>query len=1273
MVNSGKQENTTYRTPSPLGLQLVAFTAGSAVMAPGLGPRLRHLLDQFSAELAPVAQQHDNVAMALSALKEQVDLTFVRVKRKRAGRPHMAQVDKVRRVQNQLQWTRRKLRRVQEKLRALTCGKNAASQNRMTPEFLTKVALSSPTTCGRAFASAWRDLVGVRKQGCCRTTIAKIRDAFVETIKEMRAMESQRSVAKCLAASQERRRSALGSSALLPGSAALALESAHPSCVAAILHIHDEASLRLRSDTDISGGGPSRSRSSKVQQHCVWLHVVGQPVIRWLAELDPLGDKTARTLACSVRKVLLLIAQAISAGFSVHDRPPWVVHILVGDAITTNAAVARILLSWVRQHPLPAQPRYFLIVVQCASHQANLVVASTVIGRAAFVAARESAAYSACDWDKRLQRDGTFPGKSVCGAIVRFFKYLVSDYYSDFLTNLRDIANSVQSGPPCADGEGQRWERLSRLYGPSVIPEQLLFLLDRGLDSWTHSVPAGLLPDQEIERLEEVRDGLYELLRKRLLCVDEHPTLSRMFTFTTHLEAFLLMHLLGCVPGLVKLRGVKPRDRARKRVTKVLAFFASPSVGQYLRRTALSLQLVAHVSALCAQLKEGPEPLLVRLAKGAVIERLGEDFGKILSMLHFDPDLDVVGAFTLLLGTAVEVATRYEQYKIWPFAAWELCAKFNQHGYLTACHDFVLAEPERLDEGFGLPLQRLARSVGDNVARQVQWLLSDPVQDAIVFAFESSAVSSLPVERAFAETKRSEAPRLCHVATAGRNQILRQFLRHREELLAVAAESARALRQAMAMRVESLAWELRPDLAEGARNGESVMRTREYVQANEPALRDEIWRRRRQAAAVVEQAANPEMPISTADWNAWFRTHEDEFYARMRDAPATRRRLNRRMFASPDTPQPVPRLGPRQPTVAARRLSDLCRILWGRSGWYLVECELNHRLLFFLYVFSKRTYVVDFSSMRAKGPHFVIRDNDARNIHTLLSPLDQVDFRNGRRVFEVVVSASATPGSVHLEVVRARLVDRPLRSNCTRQRKERSREKGEESEEEHDDGDDSDQQAFAAVAKDVHSSSSGSSCPSVDTDIDSGVEEPIKTSERKEDDALASDLEEEDDGVDTEEIGEASNTGVCRRSAVVEKMPAGTWTVWQSLWFYMTKTPGYTDMKMWVKGSLRNNTSGLGTKNLSKTITPKHYGDEWDTPWRSKLLLRSWALWRCKEWANLQTSRQREFQQEFERLERDLASARRSEPGRFLLGSQGAERLLSSWVPDLVVRLKAGS
>ena len=71
------------------------------------------------------------------------------------------------------------------------------------------------------------------------------------------------------------------------------------------------------------------------------------------------------------------------------------------------------------------------------------------------------------------------------------------------------------------------------------------------------------------------------------------------------------------MPDLLQMRGTQPRERNRKRVGRVWAFMARSDTDQYLRPTCLSLQVAAHVNALCAQLREG-EPLLVRISKGAV-------------------------------------------------------------------------------------------------------------------------------------------------------------------------------------------------------------------------------------------------------------------------------------------------------------------------------------------------------------------------------------------------------------------------------------------------------------------------------------------------------------------------------------------------------------------------------------------------------------------------------------------------------------------------------
>ena len=83
---------------------------------------------------------------------------------------------------------------------------------------------------------------------------------------------------------------------------------------------------------------------------------------------------------------------------------------------------------------MPHRLRYFLIVIRCASHQANLAVTSAVTGRAACTAARCARPAALC---ARQDDDSESPHRTVCGAIVRLFKYMISDYYTDFAANLR--------------------------------------------------------------------------------------------------------------------------------------------------------------------------------------------------------------------------------------------------------------------------------------------------------------------------------------------------------------------------------------------------------------------------------------------------------------------------------------------------------------------------------------------------------------------------------------------------------------------------------------------------------------------------------------------------------------------------------------------------------------------------------------------------------------------------------------------------------------------
>ncbi len=135
--------------------------------------------------------------------------------------------------------------------------------------------------------------------------------------------------------------------------------------------------------------------------------------------------------------------------------------------------------------------------------------------------------------------------------------------------------------------------------------------------------------------------------------------------------------------------------------------------------------------------------------------------------------------------------------------------------------------------------------------------------------------------------------------------------------------------------------------------------------------------------------------------------------------------------------------------------------------------------------------------------------------------------------------------------------------------------------------------------------------------------------------------------------------------------PAGTWTIWESLWFYATKVEGYTDMKIWIRAPLRQPPpAGMGTRSMSRTLTPHRYGDTWSDPWRTLLLLRAWALWRAgwHGWIGGHPGRSREHAKERSAFEADLRAAHGDGPGP-LLGSPLADDLLRQWAPQVHQRV----
>ena len=122
------------------------------------------------------------------------------------------------------------------------------------------------------------------------------------------------------------------------------------------------------------------------------------------------------------------------------------------------------------------------------------------------------------------------------------------------------------------------------------------------------------------------------------------------------------------------------------------------------------------------------------------------------------------------------------------------------------------------------------------------------------------------------------------------------------------------------------------------------------------------------------------------------------------------------------------------------------------------------------------------------------------------------------------------------------------------------------------------------LEKDVRGSSGASSCPSVDTDAESGLDDLVvaATEPVSAPDAGASDLEDPDGGEREARPGAAAEERGPRH-------PAGTWVIWSNTWCYITKTPPWKDVKCNIRHALRNEAGGVGTRELSKTLTPAHY------------------------------------------------------------------------------------
>ena len=146
-------------------------------------------------------------------------------------------------------------------------------------------------------------------------------------------------------------------------------------------HVHDEASMKLRSFDPTLPNRPVRSRQSKIQNNCVHLHLQ-EFSSEWFQELQPMLRKDGPSRTKSLSSVISGIARVLSSTPQGKREILRCVHVLTGDSVNTNEnAVRRLLFHFVRHSRWEDFTlEYRLVVWRRASHLANLCTMTAIRG-----------------------------------------------------------------------------------------------------------------------------------------------------------------------------------------------------------------------------------------------------------------------------------------------------------------------------------------------------------------------------------------------------------------------------------------------------------------------------------------------------------------------------------------------------------------------------------------------------------------------------------------------------------------------------------------------------------------------------------------------------------------------------------------------------------------------------------------------------------------------------------------------------------------------------
>ena len=360
-------------------------------------------------------------------------------------------------------------------------------------------------------------------------------------------------------------------------------------------------------------------------------------------------------------------------------------------------------------------------------------------------------------------------------------------------------------------GRGQNVHNLRELYTDHVVPDEMVALWNVGASDLSHMLSPGA--DAFTSRPALVNQ-FTTFIVKFLLTPDEHPTLTRFFTFRKVIDAMLTMDLIGLPQNMLKLENIKPQEENQKRLKLVVRFFSMPEAKQALRRASLVLQLTGGLEAMASsKVKEGQPPKIVSFVKGEAHAMIANRLLRLFGAMHKDPSLELGPATSNILATAADLILRFNKLLAYPFRLCRLCKKWFTVTYLQAILEFLHSEADTLDVGVSMQLRDIAWKERNEV-QALNWIASEPVQNFLEQICHKLLCHSLDAERKAAQVKKWESRKVTHIATASLNNICARFSKEREAKSLAIQRAILKFRKVQKTRRTSIAWKdesLRPD------------------------------------------------------------------------------------------------------------------------------------------------------------------------------------------------------------------------------------------------------------------------------------------------------------------------------------------------------------------------------------------------------------------------------------------------------------------------------